>query len=150
MDVSGYGQPRLTVGGVHAAGSISAPVAGDGLWQTAEASMALVGAGWCSVPVRNWDAYLSTMEVTYSGEVAPKAMPLDWHKMAGGLPPPQHCASVDVESLCEGPMLEFVRDPMAELSCRLGVGSSTEAGPVQLLARHGDSNCETLAEARAC
>ena len=40
-DVAGYGQPRLTVGGVHAAGSISAPVAGDGLWQTAVASTAL-------------------------------------------------------------------------------------------------------------
>ena len=80
-----------------------------------------------SVPVRDWGSYLSTVEITYSGEVTPKALPLDWTKMSGGLPPPQHCASIDVESLCEGPMLVSVKVPW--LSYRAGF----EQGPNQSL-----------------
>jgi hypothetical protein len=94
-----------------------------------------LGQAGNSVPVRNWDTYLSTMEITYSGEVSAKAVPLEWAKMSVGLPPPQHCASVNVESLCEGPMLDFVRDPW--LSYRGGLESGPRPRPGRFNCRPG-------------
>ena len=63
------------------------------------------------VPIRNWSEFLASRSVSYTGEDHLKAQRLTWLQIQPGLPPPKHCASIDVLDLCEGSLLDYFKNP---------------------------------------
>ena len=64
-----------------------------------------------TVPFRDWSGFLTTRSVSHTGEDHLKAQKLIWVQVEPGLPPPRHCASIDVLELCEGPLLDYFNNP---------------------------------------
>ena len=68
------------------------------------------------IPAKDWAHVMKQTALGYDGEVVKKARDLTWAQMDAALPAKEHCGRVDLLTLCEGPMREFVANP--ELSMR--------------------------------
>ena len=71
------------------------------------------------VPDRNWDQFVSSRSISYTGECHLKAQQLTWVQIKPGLPSKQHCASINVLDLCEGALLEYFLHPEEALVTEL-------------------------------
>ena len=63
----------------------------------------------------DWGELLKQQRLGYSGEPGGRAHELTWSQVEPSLPPLQHCASIDVLDLAEGPVRAFLLDPTLTL-----------------------------------
>ena len=63
------------------------------------------------IPDRNWNEFLASRTVSYTGEDHLKAQKLTWIQVEPGLPTAHHCASINVLGLAEGPVLDYFLNP---------------------------------------
>ena len=60
------------------------------------------------MPDADWGQVTRDSKLGYNGDVVERAQRLSWAQTLPSIPPKEHCASVPVEMICEGAMLEFV------------------------------------------
>ena len=67
------------------------------------------------IPRENWQEYLATRTISYTGVQGKKAQALTHAQIIDGLPPKERCASISLLDLAEGSMYEFLAHPLKSL-----------------------------------
>lgn len=63
-------------------------------------------------PKTGWSEAVKAASISYKGEVAEKAEPLEVDRVAASLPPADAGGTVDILSVCEGGVQEILSDPL--------------------------------------
>ena len=84
------------------------------------------------------DAYITSKVMTHTGELGSRCQPLTWAQMEPALPPKEHCAAIPLESLCDGPVLEYLLHPERSLVDLSGVAACPKPGKLHV--RPGELN----------
>eukprot|EP00435_Cladocopium_sp_Y103_P004834 s4939_g1.t1 len=67
--------------------------------------------GFPRTPTEGWDGKLKDARISYHGETIAKAEPLELDRVIASLPPEGYGGAVNILDVCEGEVLEKLRDP---------------------------------------
>ena len=90
----------------------------------------------CKHEGEDWPDFLRKRDINYQGEPVQRATRLTWDQVEPGLPPPERCAKLDVRLLAEGPVLDYLENPLNSLVDLAEVEVRPKPGAV--LVREGD------------